>query len=298
MATYSFSTLIDHTSDAGFRAWVGEFSGALISIGLTQTSDTGQITTSTATRPGTATSGGYQIYRFNDAAQSSLPIFLKVEYGTGNLANAPAVWVTAATSSTGAGSLTGTTLLSRVATGVSNAVVISTTTAYPSYFSYNTSTGFVGWGFKSGSVSGSNGSHSCLALGRSCDSTGAVTTTGVTTMYGHTSSSAANFQTAVNSAGTTLISGVAGKYALSPGSRTTSASGSDIQAFLNWTAYPLVEPINWRCTVVIAEIPAGTAFTTTLVGSVPHTYISLGGAFTYGDDSTANTAFCGAIIWE
>lgn len=296
MATYSFSTLIDHTNDTGFRNWVTEFSGALAAIGLVQTSDTGQITTSTATRPGTNTAAGYQIYRFSDAAQANLPIFLKIEYGTANLANAPAVWVSAASTSTGAGSLTGTTFLSRVATGVSNAVVASTSTAYPSYFSYNTSTGFLGWGFKNGSAS--SGSHSSFGMGRSCDSTGAVTTSGVTTMYGHVNASTTNYQTAVNWLGTTLISGVSGKYSLSPGSRTSTAFGSDIQAFLNWTAYPMIEPINWRCSVVISELPAGTSFTTTLVGSTPHTYLSLGINFTYGDDATNNAAFGGAIIWE
>lgn len=296
MATYSFSTLLNHTSDTGFQTWVSEFTGALAAIGLEQTTDTGQLTTATLTRPAVTTSAGYQMYKFTDSAQNSLPIFLKFEFGTSNLVNVPSVWVTAASSSTGAGAITGTTWLSRIGTGATNDNPASTSTAYPSYFSYNTSTGFLGWTFKVGSVS--NGTHSTLMIGRSGNSSGAITTSGVTAFVAATNASSSNRQYSINWLGSNQINGTSGRYCLSPGNRTSTAFGSDFQALLNWTAYPLIEPLNWRCTVALAELPAATTFTTTVVGSTPHTYIVIGSNGTYGDDVSANAGFSGAMIWE
>ena len=259
MTTASFSSVIDHTSDAGFRAWGQGVSTALTAVGLTQAADTGQIDLTTVTRPGTTTAAGYQIWRFNDTLQGSAPIFIKLEYGTSNIATVPALWVTVATGSNGSGTLTGTTLLARTMTGLTNSAPASTVTAYPSYFCYSTTLSFLGWALKNGY--NANGTFSVFMLGRSCDATGTPTGTGVTMFVGNSNSGNSHIQTCTTYAtGTKTINSISGKYSLIPGGVTSSSSGSDIQAFLNWAMYPLVEPINWRCTVIQTEITAGLAF--------------------------------------
>lgn len=76
--------------------------------GLVQTSDTGQINLSTVLFPtSTNTFSGYQMFRFNDALQSTLPIFLKINYYRGGTGNAIRLDITTGTVTNGAGTLSG-----------------------------------------------------------------------------------------------------------------------------------------------------------------------------------------------
>ena len=102
-------SILNYTStDADFRTWAQSVHDMLIAAGLVQTADTGQINFATATRPAANTAGGYGMYRFNDAEQATLPIFVRVSYGQGNYANLPAIGLTVGTATDGAGTLTGT----------------------------------------------------------------------------------------------------------------------------------------------------------------------------------------------
>jgi len=121
VATTTFSCAPDNTSDATFRAWVSALITALTTVGMVQTADTGQINVSTVTRPtATATSGGYAILRFNDAAQATYPLYLKIEFGTASNSSAansmPQVWLTIGKGSDGAGNIS-SALLPRAALG-------------------------------------------------------------------------------------------------------------------------------------------------------------------------------------
>lgn len=86
---------------------------ALAAVGLVQTADTGQINISTIPTTGTQDfSLGYEIWRFNDALQSTAPVFIKVEYGTranvgGGAWVAPALFLSTGQGTNGAGGLTG-----------------------------------------------------------------------------------------------------------------------------------------------------------------------------------------------
>lgn len=96
------------TADADFRAFCQGIHNALLGVGcLVQTADTGQINTSTVTRPGTSTAAGYEIFRFNDALQATAPIFVKIEYGVGAAVDRPALWITTGGSTNGAGTIAG-----------------------------------------------------------------------------------------------------------------------------------------------------------------------------------------------
>lgn len=114
MAATTWSATLTQTTDAEFRAWGLSISTALAAIGLVQTSDTGQINWTTVTKPSGATaSQGYEIWRMNDTAQSTAPIFMKIEYGSGNSGANPSIYLTIGTGSNGSGTLNGTPIAAR-----------------------------------------------------------------------------------------------------------------------------------------------------------------------------------------
>ncbi len=100
----------DSSTDAAFRAWGGGISAAIAGLGLVQTADTGQINWTTVNKPaGVSTWTGYEIWRFADALQATVPIYFKLEYGSGaSNASFPAMRITVGTGSDGAGTITGT----------------------------------------------------------------------------------------------------------------------------------------------------------------------------------------------
>lgn len=137
MTTHTFSTNFSVSTDAYYRAWVQALITALTTAGLVQTSDTGQINTTTVNVPAAqSTVGGYAIFRFDDTAQSTYPLFIKLEFGTavspGTVANAcPGVWLTVGKSSSGTGDI-GSVLFPRRALhgSFNNAGATGTTIAY------------------------------------------------------------------------------------------------------------------------------------------------------------------------
>jgi len=127
-----------NNTDDEFRQWGKMVSDALASLGLVKTADTGQINWASVARPtSTSQSMGYEIWRFNDALQSTSPIFFKLEYGgSPSSASAPAMWVTPGQGSNGSGTITvnaGSTYRRIIQT---DTPVVATT--YTSYFSSNT----------------------------------------------------------------------------------------------------------------------------------------------------------------
>lgn len=103
--------------DAAVSTWLVDLHEAILWAGLVQADDTGQIDPYTATMPTTAASGpsavisyGYLIYRFDDALQSEMPIFLKIQLGVnGTPVSVVGVQssVQIGTGTDGAGTLTG-----------------------------------------------------------------------------------------------------------------------------------------------------------------------------------------------
>ncbi len=109
MAThFSASIWCSHDSDAAARAFAQFWHDTFV-LGWTQTADTGQLATPFAfVRTGVInTPNGYCIYRMNDALQATVPIFIKMEWGTGAVANHHSIWFTIGKGSDGAGNITG-----------------------------------------------------------------------------------------------------------------------------------------------------------------------------------------------
>jgi hypothetical protein len=95
-------------SDADFRSWGSGLSAQFAAVGLIKTSDTGQIDWSTVLKPsGGSLQRGYEVWRFNDALQATKPVFIRIDFGSGNTAVSPSLWVTVGTGTNGAGTLTG-----------------------------------------------------------------------------------------------------------------------------------------------------------------------------------------------
>jgi hypothetical protein len=108
--SYANTTTITPTnsSDANFRAWGLQINTKLALMGLVQTADSGQINWTTVLAPvAGSTVKGYEIWRFADTLQSTVPVYFKFEYGSGSATNDPSIHHSIGSGSDGAGTLTG-----------------------------------------------------------------------------------------------------------------------------------------------------------------------------------------------
>lgn len=106
MATDQRSLPAFFNSDGDFQTWIQGIQAQLAAAGtVVKTSDTGQINSATVTRAGTSTAAGYEIYKFQDSMQASFPVFFKIEYGQGAVADRPSLWITVGTGSNGSGTI-------------------------------------------------------------------------------------------------------------------------------------------------------------------------------------------------
>ena len=70
---------VANNTDANFRLWCDFINDVLTTAGWVNTADTGQINLVTVTAPVAAsTKQGYQIWRMNDALQSTKPCFIRI----------------------------------------------------------------------------------------------------------------------------------------------------------------------------------------------------------------------------
>jgi hypothetical protein len=270
MTTASTATVVDHTSDAGFRAWASEVSTQLAAIGLVQTADTGQINLVTVTRPGTSTAGGYQIWRFADST-----LYMKIEYGTGTSATAPQMWITVGTGSNGTGTLTGQLSTRNIFT--SNSAPTSTATLYTSRwcriadaFSFHWKEGFASAGVVSGGL---------LVIGKTVDGTGAATTTGFAVLRAATATGPCLQSVRTAATAVTFNEGGIANSPLMvfPGNPSASTTtGGNSQAYTMFIPTPDVQPFCWAAGVLNTELPRDTTMSVAMVGATTHTFCGTG----------------------
>lgn len=286
MTTQTYSSVVDHTTDAGFRAWGSQLSTNLATAGLVQTADTGQINWLTVTRPGTNTAGGYEIWRFSNSSR-----YLKIEYGTGGTAAGPQMWVTVGSGSNGSGTLSGQ-LSTRNTIGPGQAPT-STATSYPTYICVVTDAFALCWkanGFGSGANPGG-----VVIVGNSVDADGVTDSVGFAVL--RLNSSAPNVQ-CVRTAATAATYTESAFFSLVPGNVSSSldASGSN-QAYLVWANLPTVKPFLYALTYVVAEVTELNTISLTPFGLTSHTYLALG-SFGASGAANSNTAYQIAMIYE
>ncbi len=132
MAANTYLTAANNSTNALFRAWGQNISSTFTTCGWVAGADSGQINWATVAAPsGASASQGYEIWRMNDALQSTSPVFLKIEYGSSQFAAlAPGLFITIARATDGAGTVTGNPS-ARMAFGLTAGQANST----PSFFS-------------------------------------------------------------------------------------------------------------------------------------------------------------------
>lgn len=304
MATQSWSTRIRHDSDANFREWGSEFATYLALIGLVQTADTGQINWTTVTRASTNSNAGYEIWRFNDALQSTAPIFIRFDYGTGANAGSPRIQATVGTSSNGSGTIGGTALTTARTMGIGSSTSYNSDTGVSSYFCLVDGQLTLAFKATGASTGASTGMGAVLLIKRTIDSAGAPDATAAQVYWGGQSqnapgaSQALRFATpaAAYTAQTTVNTCAFGFFAQAQASTTV---GADIQAALGFTWTPRMQPLLSPCGVLGSEVSEGSTFTATMVGTTPRTYLRLPGvAGPFGCLSIGTGGPYFAVLWE
>lgn len=295
MTTQSWSSALAHTTDAEFRTWGSELSTKLAAAGLVQTADTGQVNWVTVLRPAANTEGGYEIWRMNDAQQGTAPVYFRIGYGTASGATQPRLQITIGTASNGTGTITGTALSTARTITVSGAPGAS---AYQSYLCVTS--GFFGLIWKV-SANAAEVGYGSFFFARSVDTTGTPSATGGMALWGIGSqTSVSGFQflrfaaTASITTNKTLATQIPCVIPGQPASSLTAAG--NIQAYIWYMAIPDVVPLHSVASIVATEISRGSTFTTTLVGSSSHTYISVGIPFI--PEPGATTTYGIAMLWE
>lgn len=132
MATASFSSSPINTAVANFKLWAQGLSDALKTAGmLTLESDSGNISwAGIVALPANDTDAGYEIYRFNDALQSTDPVFMRINYGLiGGASKYCSIEIIVGKGWTDGGTITG------AATTVTLSGSATSATAYTSYVS-------------------------------------------------------------------------------------------------------------------------------------------------------------------
>ena len=309
MSTASTATVLDHTGDAGYRAWIAEIIAQFLAVGLTQTADTGQVNTATVTRPAISTLNAYAIFRFNDALHATNPIFFKLDFGTATVANIPQMRVTVGRGSNGSGTITGL-VMTRVGI-TAGPVPASTVVPYTSRFCYNATQGFFGFVWKIGAQSMADRSYGGFAIFRSTDANGDPTSDSTMLLANQSTdgagaaSSPGYMQVISHLASTAYITTPFPTAAYSTNGAPLALTGTlysgNAQVFPIWQYTPILGVSNQLAIGLNTEIAYNSTVSLALVGSTPHTYLNVntmvGLTSTFGGGFTpASHSFL--MLWE
>lgn len=287
MAKVIFSTPVSNTDNAGFQAWTTEMFNAFVSAGLVQTADTGQMAVPVVVpRPSGAGFAGYWIFRFNDTLQATAPIFIKIEPGRGGTTNSFRCRATIGTGSDGAGNITGSM------GGIYFLVETSSSSANPLPTYINHDEGFFGVIYKVGLTSNGLG---FLAICRTTDDAGVPTGAGVF---------------AVGKAGSTITQAICGTFGAFSAVATdssyccpafpssSSAIGSDYQAYKVYGVYPNTRIVPQLVAVLKSELPVGnTTGPVEIMDGVFRNYIA-GGDASGGMTISAASSYQLCMKWD
>lgn len=299
MPTVSWSTPIEHSSDATFRAWGSDLSARFATAGLVQTTETGQINWVTVTRPGAIAFAGYEIWRFDDTLQATSPVFIKIEYGTANNTTVPALRITVSSGTNGAGTSTGLVTTATVAYTSTTLIANANITNFPSYLC--ATAGFAGLAFKIGAASASSLTLIGFTVQRTVDNTGAPTATGVVL----TTCGASNLATQsaavsiINYTASTVNNSSTGvDFCGMPSAMTSSIVGTSPQIFLHWVSMPQCTPLVGTAACILSEVTIGTDRPLTLIGTTPRNYIAIGNSLRKTAFNSSAAVIGSLMLWE
>jgi hypothetical protein len=171
----------DNSSDNQFRTWGQGISNAFASGGLVNTNAVGSINWATVLRPtGSSQVAGFEVWRFNDALQSTAPVYLKIIYSSAtNSPGGPGIQIQVGTTTNGSGTFLGTqnTSLQNLAAVAANG---TSGTLQTSFMSVDTNrvagAFFLGTGF--------NSTEQYFGVERSKDNSGNDTTSSIIVNWG------------------------------------------------------------------------------------------------------------------
>lgn len=303
MAKVSTSGGWSHASDAAFRTWLTEYRNMLVSAGLVQTSDTGQIALVTVTFPTVNnTLAGYFIFRFDDTLQSTAPVFMRLTFGRAGAAGILGFGIEVGTGSDGAGNITGTK---------QSIPPQSTTSGAPGAGTYNSyaihKEGFAAMVFKllgTTAAYGVSAGTPNFVVQRTVDNTGAPTADGVHVISSGTNTNGTNSLARafrLRFLPTTDAGAVHDGNAMGfvPGPTTDSRVGLAPQIFTHWIMLPKQRPLLFTAGSIRSEVSVGNQFSMTLVGTTPRNYLCVGPAVS---GVLSGTLIAGAsdlhILWE
>lgn len=285
------------TTDAKFRSWGSAVSAAIVASGLTVTADTGQINWTTVTRPTAAnTKAGYEIYRFNDTAQATYPIYLRIDYGSSAQASGqgPATWLTVGTGSDGAGNITGTGLGMPVTQSGNGSSTASTNTAMMVGASYSATAGALT--INAGMNYVSTVHAGLWLIMRSCDTAGTPNGNAIAIYRCSASATAPTMICDLLSPATTFASRSIGCANFS--TATTITAGTTLTVHKHYVIAPIPYPTLGAITLNVSDAAPFSIVTVAAFGSTTHKYLFLGTGFQVGADNTGAANSGLAVIWE
>ncbi len=298
MPRVSWSTPIESSNDATFRAWGSDIAARLATAGLIQTADTGQINWVTVLRPAINAYGGYEIWRFDDTLQATSPVFIKIEYGTSNNAATPAIRVTISSGTNGAGTPTGLVSTATVNYASGALVANANITNFPSHAVHTE--GFFALVFKMG-AGASSLTLFAFSVSRSVDNTGAATADAVVMLgCGNSNSATADPPVSILNYSTSTVNNVStgADLGFMPSRMTSSVTGADQQLFIHWIALPKMTPLIGTGSYILSELGLNSESGTALVGTTPRNYLAVGNSFRKSAYNGSGAVIGTAILWE
>lgn len=286
-------TGMNHSNDAAFRAYVSAFIDDILFGGnVVQTTDTGQVNLTTATKPAVNNYPHYAVFRFNDSLQATAPVFFRLNFGVDGSSRA-AFQITLGTGSNGAGTIINpTTTITVPASGN----ITQTTSTYPSYVCSHPGSINVAFNLASGGTSG----HGFWYLGihRSRNQDGSAQTGEGIVLYLCGLSLTVQYTFLFSSL---LFQNSSNNFALSVGSPTSSNPGGPLRVFRHFNGIGGVRPVLEALTVINTEIPVGTIFDARPCGNTNRTYVALGpgsNSQTAGVVSGGSTNYTLAMLYD
>ena len=293
MTTVTFTTAINPTTNAGFQTACSELQSNLITAGLILTTDTGQINVATVNSPSpNGAPAGYNIFKLPDSS-----LYIKLEYKLDGY-NTMSFNIQVGEGSNGSGTLTGA--ISTSSGGGGNNYLGSTTTAYPTYICVTN--GFFGLLYKVGSIIGGSTAGAFFAVSRTYNNTNTPSNLGysVTVQPGQGSGMTKQFVRRASPATTyTKITANAGGVYIVPGNVASSLDAlGNYQSYTQWMVIPEVIPDLNLVGYVVSDLPNLTTFTSSIIGSYSHTYLTLGNNILGTAVNGGNTTYSTAMLWE
>jgi hypothetical protein len=259
---YTNNTVLNNTTNAQFRQWGSVIANAFNTAGWVRSTHGTEIDwTTVAANASTLTSWGFEIWRMNDSLQSTSPVYLRIDYGSGAQAYTPRIWV-----QVGSGILGNVLTGSLSAQTFSSATANSGSTEYPCYFSGANNRMLFAMGATS-----SNGF--LLSLERTHDANGGDTDEGVLIMSSNVSWASGWQQYWNCKTGPTAIETNLGAFTPQAGTGSTGDSVSIYPVYLSRGSF--TNPSLNLLTALSGGVTNLSSLNVTFFGST-HTYLPLG----------------------